>query len=431
MFSKPQTLSKSIQVLIVFLLLVATFSAGLFIGQKQQARFSVPEGEGQLTNRIDNSETLSEDVDFANFWEIWNFLKESYYRQPVSDQDLYYGAIRGMVEGLGDDYSTYFDPKETDAFLEGLQGEFEGIGCEIGIKDAQLQVIAPLPETPAEGAGLLPGDYILSVDGVSTDSLSLEESVLMIRGEKGTEVVLSVYRPETTEFIEVPIIRETITIDSVVWEMREDNIMVIDLYSFNMDTSELFEQAAQEALLQGAEGIILDLRSNPGGLLTTAIDVASYWTGYQTVVIEQSGDDAQKFLGTISDRFGSIETVVLVNGGSASGSEIVAGALQDYGLATLIGTQTFGKGSVQDFVELEDGSAIKITIAEWYTPNGRSIHETGITPDLEIEYTVEDYQAGIDPQLDVALTLLHYGYEQAALSLEKEETTTEDENETR
>lgn len=428
MFSKTHTLSKSIQLMIVLLILVIAFSIGLFVGRQQEARFSVPEGEGQLVNRSNGEQTLADDIDFANFWEIWNFVKEEYYRQPVSDEDLFYGAIKGMVSGLGDDYSVYFDPEETEAFLEGLEGQFEGIGCEIGIKDAQLQVIAPLPETPADQAGLMPGDYILAVDDVLTDDLSIEESVMLIRGEQGTEVVLSIYRPVSQELLEVPIIRDTITIDSVKWEMRDDRIMVVGLYSFNHDTVVLFEQAVQEALLNGAEGMVLDLRSNPGGLLTSAIDISSYWTGYDAVVIEREVNDTHTFMGTIDSRISELPTVVLVNNGSASGSEIVAGALQDYEYATIVGMQTFGKGSVQDFVELEDGAAIKITIAQWYTPNGRSIQEKGITPDIVVDYTLEDYESGIDPQLDAAISVLTYGEEEtrAQYAQQEEESAQEE-----
>jgi carboxyl-terminal processing protease len=425
MLSKTQTLSKSIQLLIALLLLVIAFSIGLFLGRQQQARFSVPEGEGQITNRTSGEETIAEDIDFENFWDIWNFVKEEFYLQPVSDEDLYQGAIKGMVEGLGDDYSLYFTPEETEQFLDGLEGQFEGIGCEIGMKDDQLQVVAPLPETPADLAGLLPGDFIMSIDDVSTDNLSLEEAVTYIRGEKGTEVVLSIYRPGTQDFFDASIVRDTITIDSVVWEMRDDQIMVIGLYSFNTETAELFEKAVQEALVEGVDGIVLDLRSNPGGLLTSAIDIASYWAGYQTILIEKSVDDTQTFLGTLDARLSDIPTVVLVNNGSASGSEIVAGTLQDYDLGTIIGMQTYGKGSVQDFVELRDGSAIKITIAQWYTPNGRSIQEKGISPDIEVDYTIEDFQEGTDPQLDAAITTIIYGEEEAIALFAQEESESE------
>ena len=231
--------------------------------------------------------------------------------------------------------------------------------------------------------------------------MSVEKAVSLIRGEKGTQVVLTIVREGVDGITDYPITRDKIVIDSVKWSVDDQNVMTISISTFNHDTSQLFSQAIQEALTTGVTGIILDLRSNPGGLLTTAIDIASAWVGYDDVVIERSYADVQSFSGVSAPRLQGIPTVVLVNGGSASASEIVSGALQDYGYATIVGTQTFGKGSVQDYRELEDGSAVKITTAVWYTPDGRSINEEGIAPDVVVEYTVEEYQAGIDPQ-DVA-----------------------------
>jgi carboxyl-terminal processing protease len=217
------------------------------------------------------------------------------------------------------------------------------------------------------------------------------------------------------------ITREKILIESVTWAMDDKNIMLISISTFNHDTSDLFSQAVHEALTQDVDGIILDLRSNPGGLLTTAIDIASAWVGYDVVVIERAQEVIQTFRGVSAPRLGGIPTVVLVNGGSASASEIVSGALQDYGYATVVGTQTFGKGSVQDYRELEDGSALKITTAVWYTPNGRSINEEGVTPDVRIEYGIEDYQADLDPQMDVAKAILAGTYEFEEAQTEQDE----------
>ncbi|MEK7619909.1 MAG: S41 family peptidase [Patescibacteria group bacterium] len=406
--SRPS--SRSLIVLCIVLIVIVTFSLGFFIGRARGVASVVPQGEGEVTDEGDIPSYLAQDVDFQQFWDIWNFVKEGFYRQPVSDVDLYYGSLKGLVSGLDDPYSVYFDPEEAQEFTASLEGSFEGIGAEIGIKDDRLQIVAPLDGLPADQAGLLPGDWIVLIDGVETTGMSVEEAVTLIRGEKGTQVVLTIAREGVDGLEEYSITRDKIVIDSVKWSI-EENIMIMSISTFNHDTSALFSEAIQEALAANVEGIILDLRSNPGGLLTTAIDIASAWVGYDAVVIERAQSAVQTFKGVSAPRLQGIPTIVLVNGGSASASEIVSGALQDYGYATIVGTQTFGKGSVQDYRELEDGSAVKITTAVWYTPDGRSINEEGIAPDAVVDYTVEQYQAGIDPQMEAALGILAGTYE--------------------
>ncbi len=353
------------------------------------------------------------DLDFDLFWNVWDLVKDKHFKQPVSDEDLYYGALRGMVAAAGDPYTNFFDPEEAQAFQESLRGEFQGIGAEIGIRENQLIVIAPLPDTPAERAGLLPGDKIMMIDAASTEGLTVEAAVMKIRGEAGTTVTLGITRDGLKDLKDVPIVRGTIVIKSVKWEMTEDHIAVISLYTFNNDSSGLFNRVINEILPKDPKGIVLDLRSNPGGLLTSAIDVASAWVGYRDVMIEKTPQSEESFRGVTAPRLETIKTVVLVDGGSASASEIVAGALQDYGLATLVGTKTFGKGSVQDYTQLEDGSAVKITIAQWFTPSGRVINDEGVMPDIEIVYELEDRNQGRDPQKDKALAIIR-GEETAA-----------------
>ena len=406
--SRPS--SRSLIVLCIVLIVIVTFSLGFFIGRARGVASVVPQGEGEVTDEGDIPSYLAQDVDFQQFWDIWNFVKEGFYRQPVSDVDLYYGSLKGLVSGLDDPYSVYFDPEEAQEFTASLEGSFEGIGAEIVIKDDRLQIVAPLDGLPADQAGLLPGDWIVLIDGVETTGMSVEEAVTLIRGEKGTQVVLTIAREGVDGLEEYSITRDKIVIDSVKWSI-EENIMIMSISTFNHDTSALFSEAIQEALAANVEGIILDLRSNPGGLLTTAIDIASAWVGYDAVVIERAQSAVQTFKGVSAPRLQGIPTIVLVNGGSASASEIVSGALQVYGYATIVGTQTFGKGSVQDYRELEDGSAVKITTAVWYTPDGRSINEEGIAPDAVVDYTVEQYQAGIDPQMEAALGILAGTYE--------------------
>jgi carboxyl-terminal processing protease len=418
-----RSIPRSTFILSLILITTVAFSAGFFIGESRGVRSVVPEGEGVVLGQGQNS-PYATDVEFEQFWDIWNFLKEEYVQQPVSDMDLFYGALKGLVAGVEDPYSVYFDPEEAADFAASLEGSFEGIGAEIGIREERLVVVAPLEGMPASIAGLLPGDWIVLIDGVETFDMSVEEAVMNIRGEKGTEVVLTISRDGVEEIFEVPIIRDKIVIDSVSWETDANNIMEISLTHFNHDTVELFNAAVQEALAQNVEGIVLDLRSNPGGLLTSAIDVAAAWVGYDTVLIERMQSDSTSFNGMTSARLAGIPTVVLVNGGSASASEIVAGALQDYGYATVVGTLTYGKGSVQDYRELDDGSAVKITTAEWYTPEGRSINETGIEPDITIDYTLEDYEADLDPQKDTAVEIILGTYDFSEINTE--EATTEE-----
>lgn len=354
------------------------------------------------------SQKLADDIDFKRFWELWSILKEKYYQQPVKDRDLFYGAMGGMAQSLGDPYTTYFEPKVAQDFQESLQGKFEGIGAEIGSKDDSLQIIAPLPDTPASRAGLLAGDILIKINGEDTVGMTVEKAVSLIRGPKGTKVNLSVLRPSQKKPpFDVTITRDVIKIKSVTWKMLPNQVALINLTNFNGDTSAAFKDTVREVIKKDPKSIILDLRNDPGGFLDTAIDVASYWVGEEPIVKERrQGKIIQEFNGTDKASLVGIPTIVLVNQGSASASEIVAGALQDYGKARLLGTKTFGKGSVQDYQTLSDGSAVKITIAEWLTPHERTINKTGLTPDVIVERTADDYEAKRDPQLDRAVELL-------------------------
>ncbi|MDQ7814855.1 MAG: S41 family peptidase [Patescibacteria group bacterium] len=367
---------------------------------------SVPPGDLQLG------------TDFKQFWDLWKKLKDNYYKKPLDERKMMYGAMKGLADSLEDPYTVFLEPITANEFSQSLQGKFEGIGAEIGIKDDQLQVISPLPDTPAEKAGLKAGDFILKIDSEDTTGMPVEKAVSLIRGDKGTEVVLTVGRykvekdskgneKKTPYTEEIKIVRDVIVVKSVRVEYRDDGIAVIEISSFNQDTSGLMEQAADEVTAKGVKGIILDLRNNPGGYLESSISVAGEWAGNQVVVKERrQGKVVDQYHGTASGLLRQLPTVVLVNEGSASASEIVAGALQDYALAKLVGTKTYGKGSVQDYMDFADGSAVKITIAEWLTPHGRLIDKLGIDPDFVVEMTQEDYHADRDPQLDKAVELL-------------------------
>jgi carboxyl-terminal processing protease len=391
-------------------LLLVGFFAGIAGAElKTESVFDGP-GNGHLVGTdVAPPSGLDADVEFSNFWDVWEIVRSRYVNQPVDELDMFYGAIEGVLASLEDPYSLYLDPELAEAFESELSGTFEGIGAEIGIKQDQLKIIAPLPGTPAERAGLMAGDSILAVDEVDTFGMSIEEAVSRIRGEKGTEVILLIGR-EDKDPRDVSIIRGTITVDSVRLETREYNgarIGVLSLHHFNETTAPAFEKAVQSILLENPDGVVLDMRNNPGGFLDTAVDVAGEWILRDVVVMEQFSDDTTRnYMSDGNARFADMPTVVLVNGGSASASEIVAGALQHHGKATVVGEQTFGKGSVQDYMEFEDGSALKLTIALWLTPGGQSIDQQGITPDEVVELTLEDFENDRDPQMDRALEMI-------------------------
>ncbi|MAG11430.1 MAG: peptidase S41 [Parcubacteria group bacterium] len=328
---------------------------------------------------------VNEDVDTSLYWKVWSVIQDRHIDKPADDDDLFYGSLEGLVGALDDPYSTFLRPKTAERFTTDLSGKFFGIGAEIGIRDTRLVVVAPLPDTPADRAGLLAGDNIVTIDGTESLSLSIEEAVDLIRGPKGTVVTLGIFREGFDEITDFPITRGEIVLKSVDWEI-EGNIAHIKVAQFGGDTMKLFAEAIRDVDAQGVDGVILDLRNNPGGFLTTAVQMASEWIPQGPIVVEKFSDGTKEnYLREGKLRLLDMPTVVLVNGGSASGSEIVAGALQDHEKATLVGTQTFGKGSVQDLEQLSDGSAIKITIAEWFTPNNRAINGVGIEPDIIIE----------------------------------------------
>lgn len=391
-------------------LAIASFVVGVFVGELKTRQNARP---GQI-NVIDRGAPVSaalKDLDFAQFWQVWQSVHDEYVRQPVPDRKMFYGAISGMVGALGDPYSVYFDPEVAQTFSSELAGKFDGIGAEIGVKKEQLTVIAPLPGTPAERAGIKAGDRILAIDGADTTSMPVDEAVHLIRGVKGTAVKLMIIREGWKEPKEFSIVRDTIVVQSVKLKMvataAKKKVALITITNFNQDTESGFDQAVRAALLVSPDGIVLDLRNNPGGFLDTAVSVAGEWVSKDVIVVEKYSDGKKdEYKSEGAGRLAGIPTAVLVNGGSASASEIVAGALQDYGKASIIGEQTFGKGSVQDYHEFSDGSALKLTIALWFTPKGRSIDKQGITPDSKVKMTDADFENDRDPQLDEALRTL-------------------------
>jgi len=351
-----------------------------------------------------------EEVDFSIMWETWHKLEESYVNpNDLNEQKMVWGATKGMVESVGDPYTIFFTPEETKKFLEDVSGEFEGVGMEIGIKDNQLQIVSPLENTPAEKAGLRPGDKIIKIDDALTLNITIEEAVSLIRGPKGTEVNLTIAREGWESTQEFKIKRDVIKVPSMKWELMEDNVVYIKLYHFSENLDRDFRTAAVEILKTSADKIILDLRSNPGGYLERAQDVAGWFLEKgQAVVIEDFSEEEEQIIYKAKggSEFLNYPVIIIINEGTASASEILASALRDNRKIELIGKTSYGKGSVQKLEHLQDGSSLKVTVAKWLTPAGEHITDKGLTPDIEVEFTEEDYNQDQDPQLDRALEII-------------------------
>lgn len=354
------------------------------------------------------------DADLGEFWRVWELLEQKFATASSSDTlttaERIEGAIDGLVRAYGDPYTSYLPKTEAAFFDEDISGNFSGVGMEVGMRNNVVTIIAPLSGTPAEAAGVMSGDYIVAIDGETTEGMTVERAVRLIRGPEGTEVVLTVARSGDTEFREIPITRAQIEIPTVKTETR-DGIFIITLYSFNALAEMKMQEALREYVRSGSTKLVLDLRGNPGGFLQSAVSIASYFLPTGKVVLRESFGDSEKETifrssGKTLKQFLPEEIVALIDGGSASASEILAGALGYHEYATVVGQSSFGKGSVQELVSLPSGAALKVTVARWLTPGGVSISEGGLTPDIVVERTIEDREAGRDPQLDTALSIL-------------------------
>ena len=347
---------------------------------------------------------------FDLFWEAWTLVQRDYYGELPSEEEVINGAIRGAINTLDDPFTAFIEPRTAEINREDDSGSFEGIGAYVAMEDGILTIVSTFKGQPAEEAGLRSGDIVIEVDETPIENMSIYEAINLIRGPAGTSVTLTVLRQGEEPF-EIDIERARIDIPVVEWEMKEGGIAYIALFDFSSDASDKLAAAIEDALEQDAQGLILDLRSNPGGWLNEAILTANLFLPKdQVVLIERYKDSEPDFLSTRNEPVAKdIPMVVLVNGGSASASEIVAGALQDYDRAVLIGEQTFGKGSVQWPHELSNGAELRVTVARWFTPNDRAIHGEGLEPDIEVELTAEDVEADLDPQLDRAIEYLLTG----------------------
>lgn len=391
-----------ILILVVLGVVLVSFQVGVFMERKRIL--------GTPPDIIIEGEGAPEKVNFAIFWEVWRKVESDFLKKEKIDyQGMVYGAIRGVLETLEDPYTTFFNPKEAKEFEEELSGEYQGVGMMIGIKNDELTVISPLEESPTQKAGIRAGDKILEIDGTNSRDISVEQAVKLIRGPKGTKVKLLIQREGWQDPKEFEIKREVIKIPTLKWELKEDNIALIEIYQFNKILISEFEKESIEILNSGAQKIILDLRNNPGGYLEVAQKIAGWFLEKGEVIVWQDfgeGKERKAHKSKGPARFSQYPIVVLINEGSASGAEILAGALRDNRQVQLIGEKSFGKGSVQEQVFLSDNSSMKITIANWLTPNGTSIDEAGLTPDVEVEMTDEDWEEDRDPQLEKAIEIL-------------------------
>jgi carboxyl-terminal processing protease len=404
-------------IVVVGLLLAGAFSGGMIVGwamPEQTVRELVTPNEMPgLQSPTGEPDEQAEPKDreelFSTFWEAWDILHENYVDQPLDDEALMRGAIDGMMSSLGDPHTTYMDPEQFRRANAPLEGEYEGIGAYVDITGEYLKIISPMPDSPAENAGLKPEDIIVAVDGEDMTGVDGNLVLRRILGPAGTDVTLTIQRSNQTETFDVTITRAKIIMPSADGEMLEDGIAYVRVYTYGDKTMQELRSTLNTLMAQKPTGMILDLRNNGGGYLPTAIEVTSQFVkGNQVVMYEEFGDGSRQ---TFNSKNGGLATniplVVLVNGGSASAAEITAGAIQDLGRAELVGTTTFGKGSVQRWAALrDDQGAVRVTIARWYTPNDRQIHEIGLEPDHIVELTEEDTEAELDPQLDKAIELL-------------------------
>lgn len=383
---------------------VGGFASVLLVGFVFFAGIQIGSGVWQVNfmRPVSSNRGLPARLDYSSVNEVYQALKRKYDGE-LSEDKLINGMKKGLVEAAGDTYTTFMDADSAKVFNEQLSGSFSGIGAELGKEGNDITVIAPISGFPAEKAGLKAKDIIVSIDGQEATGLSVDEAVKRIRGEKGTSVKLVIVR-NSTERKELTIVRDTITIPSVESKLVDGNIGYIQVTRFSTDTSDLVSAAVNDFKSKNIKGIVLDLRNNPGGYLNAAVDVSSEWLKEGQLVVEEKRDGkvTQDYKALSTGVVQGVPTVVLINEGSASASEITAGALKDNNAATIIGVKSFGKGSVQEVTNFNNGSLLKVTVARWFTPNGKNIDKEGIEPDIKVELTEDNIKSGVDTQLDAA-----------------------------
>ena len=371
----------------------------------ESSAFSLP------TSSIFSSPKTSDRPDMGVFWKTWDILHERFVdREKLDTTALLYGAIKGTLAATDDPYTTFFDPEENKSFQEDIAGSFEGIGAEIGMKNKVLTIVAPLDDSPAQKAGIRSGDMIVKINDESTAEMSIDEAVKKMRGPKGTDVKLTLFRDGEKETRDIVVHRGVITVKSVKLEWKENDIALIKINQFGEDTVDEFTAVVKQLQSKPTRGIVLDLRDDPGGLLDAAVDIGSFMIpeGKPVVLEEDSKKNRETLFTRGGDVLSGIPTAMLINEGSASAAEILSAALRENrDNVTLIGKKSFGKGSVQELVPVSKDTSLKVTVARWLTPNGEQINKVGIKPDIDVDRTDDDFEANRDPQLDKALEVVN------------------------
>ena len=384
--------------------LIGVFFSGAYLGYENRPQI---EKIKSVLNKEDA--TMITPVDFDAFWNVWKLIESKYVTNGQLDrQEMVWGGISGLVSSLDDPYSVFFPPKEAELFESSVRGDFEGVGMEIGIRDDMLTVVAPLKGTPADKAGIKSGDNILKIGDIITSDLAIDEAVNLIRGERGTKVALTIFRKGEGDPFVIEVTRDVIEIPVLETKRENGGIFVISLYNFSARSEVAFRSALREMIESGSTKLIIDLRGNVGGYLESAVDIASWFLPLGDIVAREKFGTGEETLYKSKgyDIFDKLPLVILVDGGTASASEILAGALREHDKTVLVGQKTYGKGSVQELMDIYKGSSLKLTIANWLTPNGISISQNGLDPDFNVELTKEDIEAGRDPQFEKALELL-------------------------
>lgn len=410
---RMQTMKQLSSFIGTLLLMLAAFGVGVYVG--------VSDGEASADiSQVSNAQEGKPDsVDFSPYWRAWQVINEKFVpastsTRSVKAKEKLWGSIEGLAASLEDPHTRFLPPRDSEVFDENISGNFEGVGMRIGIRNGVLTVISPLAGSPAKRAGIQPQDKIIRIDGQSTESMSVTQAVKEIRGKGGTTVDLTIAREGADEPKTISVVREEIKIPTVRHRVRDDGIYVITLHNFSERAPHLFRQAIKSFKRSGSQRLILDLRGNPGGFLGASVEMASYFLPEGKVIVREDGGDKNEKLDHVFRSKGydlfdeGLEMAVLVDGGTASASEILAGALAEHGVATLVGTQTFGKGSVQELVRItsEPETSLKVTVARWLTPDGHFISQGGLTPSVTVERTREQFRKGIDPQMQKAVELL-------------------------
>jgi len=404
-------LSRSAAILIGVVFVAGGFIGGYSIATHEVIGFAAAASSGEPAG-----------VDFGPVWRAWSIIDEKFVAAGVStstpiatstdkmNKQRVYGMVSGLADSLNDPYTFFLPPVENKEFVSDMKGSFEGVGMEIDVRDQILTVVSPLKNSPALAAGLKSGDQILKINGDSTAGLDASHAVAKIRGPKGTKVVLTIMRQGWEKPREISVVRDVITVPIVTTTAREDHIFVIQLATFTENSPSLFRAALRDFLKFDSRKLILDLRGNPGGYLEAAVDIGSWFLPQGAVIVSEDYAGHEPNVVHRSRGYNifskKLQMIILVDKGSASASEILAAALREYGIAKTVGTNTFGKGSVQELIEITPDTALKITVARWLAPNGVQIPREGVAPDYLVELSEEDRKAGRDPQLDKAIELL-------------------------